>query len=166
MPVSGLSDFSASAFAITARPGAAGLSDAEQSQLRELRQRDQEVRSHERAHLTAAGGLAVSGATYSFQRGPDGVYYAVGGEVRIDTSPGRTPEETLRRAQIIRAAALAPSDPSSADRAAAAQAQRLEQQARIELTRQQEAPGDSPSVSAYSAASGGPRPTPILDVFA
>lgn len=98
-----------------------------------LKARDTAVRQHEQAHLAAAGGLAVSGASYTYQRGPNGVNYAIGGEVRIDTSPGRTPEDTIARARTIAAAALAPADPSGADRAIAAQAAQLEQQARAEL---------------------------------
>jgi hypothetical protein len=103
----------------------------------QLKARDTEVRQHEQAHLAAAGGLAVSGAAYTYQRGPNGVDYAVGGEVHIDTSPGRTPEETIARAHTIAAAALAPAEPSGADRSVAAQAQQLEQQARTELATQQ-----------------------------
>lgn len=98
-----------------------------------LKTRDTEVRQHEQAHLAAAGGMAVSGASYTYQRGPNGVDYAIGGEVHIDTSPGRTPEETIARARTIQAAALAPADPSGPDRAVAAQAQQMEQQARAEL---------------------------------
>ena len=77
------------------------------------------------AHLAASGGLATSGAIYSFQRGPDGQSYAVGGEVHIDVSPGRTPQETVTRAQTVIAAALAPADPSGQDRAVAAQARQI-----------------------------------------
>jgi hypothetical protein len=102
-----------------------------------LKARDTEVRQHEQAHLAAAGGLAVSGAAYTYQRGPNGVDYAVGGEVHIDTAPGRTPEETIARAHTIQAAALAPSEPSGADRAVAAQAAQLEQQARADLAVQE-----------------------------
>jgi len=98
-----------------------------------LKARDTQVRQHEQAHLAAAGGLATSGATYTFQRGPDGINYAVGGEVQIDTSPGRTPQDTLARAQAIIAAALAPADPSGADRAVAAAAQQMAAQARTQL---------------------------------
>ena len=84
------------------------LSDDEQQLVARLQARDREVRQHEQAHLAAAGGLAVSGASYSYQRGPDGKNYAIGGEVGIDVSPGSTPEETLAKAERIRAAALAP----------------------------------------------------------
>jgi hypothetical protein len=112
------------------------LSPEELTLITKLKARDTAVRQHEQAHLAAAGGLAVSGASYTYQRGPNGVNYAVGGEVRIDTSPGRTPEDTIARARTIAAAALAPADPSGADRAVAAQAAQLEQQARGELAQQ------------------------------
>ena len=102
----------------------------------DLKARDTEVRQHEQAHLAAAGGLAISGATYSYQRGPNGVNYAIGGEVQIDTSPGATPEETIARATSIQAAASAPAEPSGADRAVAAAAQQMAAQARTELARQ------------------------------
>lgn len=117
--------------------GRADMNTAELVQIRELQQRDRTVRQHEMAHLAASGGLAISGATYSFQRGPDGVAYAIGGEVRIDVSPGRTPQETIARAATIIAAALAPADPSPQDRAVAAQARQMAQQARQEAAQQQ-----------------------------
>ncbi|MBP9712859.1 MAG: hypothetical protein KBD60_04100 [Sterolibacterium sp.] len=122
----------------------AGLTPAQQDEVRQLQKRDQAVRQHEMAHLAASGGLATSGAIYSFQRGPDGQSYAVGGEVHIDVSPGRTPQETVTRAQTVIAAALAPADPSGQDRAVAAQARQMQQQAMGELMtaqRQQAVPG-------------------------
>jgi hypothetical protein len=118
--------------------GASGELSAEAlAVIAKLKARDTEVRQHEQAHLAAAGSLARSGPTYVYQRGPDGVSYAVGGEVQIDTSPGRTPEETIARARAIAAAALAPADPSGADRAVAAQAQQMVQQALAEQAQQQ-----------------------------
>ena len=113
------------------------LSDAALAQLAKLKARDLEVRQHEAAHLAVAGSLATSGASYSYQKGPDGVNYAIGGEVGIDTSPGRTPQETIDKARTVQAAALAPAEPSGPDLAVAAQAQQLEAQARGELARQQ-----------------------------
>jgi len=99
----------------------------------ELVARDREVRSHEQAHA-AAGGQYAGSPTYSFVRGPDGLNYAVGGEVSIDTSPvSGDPEATLRKAQVIRAAASAPAEPSPQDRRVAAQAANLEADARAEL---------------------------------
>ena len=131
----------------------------------QLKSRDTEVRQHEQAHLATAGGLAVSGASYTYQRGPNGVDYAIGGEVRIDTSPGRTPQETIERARTIQAAALAPADPSGADRSVAAQAQQMEAQARAELAQQQTQAATSPAQvqRAYEAPTLVP---PKLDVYA
>ncbi len=114
------------------------LSEAEQKQLDELQARDREVRQHEQAHKAAAGPYATSGPTYSYQEGPDGRRYAVGGSVGIDVSPEATPEETIAKMQVVRRAALAPAEPSSQDRRVAAQASRIEQQARTEQARQRE----------------------------
>ena len=110
----------------------------ERDQIQELAARDREVRAHEQAHAAVAGQYAGS-PTYSFVRGPDGVSYAVGGEVSIDTSPiPGDPEATLRKAQQLRRAANAPAEPSSQDGSVAAQAAQMEQQARAELREQQE----------------------------
>jgi hypothetical protein len=119
----------------TAARGSEGLSSEAQQAVRKLKARDQAVRQHEQAHVSAGGSLVISGPNYVFERGPDGINYAVGGEVRIDTSPGRTPEDTLDKARRIQAAALAPADPSAQDRAVAAIARQLEIQARAELAR-------------------------------
>ncbi len=98
---------------------------------------DSHVRAHEMAHLIAADGLATGGPSFQYQRGPDGQNYAVGGEVGIDTSAGRTPQETLRRADIIAAAALAPSDPSGQDYAVAAKARQMAIEAQIAIQAEQ-----------------------------
>ena len=110
------------------------LSDEERQLLKELRARDAEVRAHEQAHLAAAGPYANGAPTFEFQTGPDGRQYAVGGEVSIDSSPvPGNPEATVRKAQTIKRAALAPSDPSAQDRQVAAQAAQIEAQARQEV---------------------------------
>lgn len=136
--------FATQAYASRAQPDAADKLEGEKQQadpaqspeqlkeLEQLKARDREVRAHEMAHLAAAGGLATSGATFTYQRGPDGASYAIGGEVKIDTSGGSNPEETIRKAQIIRAAALAPAEPSGQDRAVAAKAAQMEAEARAE----------------------------------
>jgi SprA-related family len=108
------------------------LSQAELALVDELRTRDREVRAHEAAHQ-AAGGTLAGGATFSYQRGPDGKSYAVGGDVPIDLSPGRTPQQTIARARQVRAAALAPSDPSGQDLRVASEAAALEMQAQLQL---------------------------------
>ncbi len=113
------------------------LDPREQAEVRRLQARDREVRAHEQAHQAAGGSLVSSAASYSYTTGPDGKRYATGGEVAVDTSEGRTPEETLRRAQQIRRAALAPAQPSGQDRAVAAQASQMEARARQEMNTQQ-----------------------------
>lgn len=115
---------------LAARQG--GLSPEEQRQVEALKQTDRKVRAHEQAHMAAGAGL-VRGSSFSYQAGPDNKRYAVAGEVSIDTSPGRTPVETIAKAQQIRAAALAPADPSTQDRRVAAAASQMEMQARQEL---------------------------------
>jgi len=109
------------------------MSEQELRELQTLKRRDAEVRAHEQAHLAAAGLYARGGASFSFARGPDGASYAVGGQVGIDLSKERTPEDTVRKMQIVRRAALAPLSPSSADRSIAARAAAMESQARQEL---------------------------------
>ena len=109
---------------------------AAQRRLAALKRRDSEVRRHEQAHLAAAGGYARSGASFQYVTGPDGKRYAVGGEVTIDVSsvPG-DPEATIRKAQIVRRAALAPASPSPQDRRVAHDASKMELKARQELAR-------------------------------
>ena len=110
------------------------LTEEERRLLNELKARDAEVRAHEAAHLAAAGPYANGAPTYEYQTGPDGRQYAVGGEVSIDTSPvPGNPEATVRKAQTIKRAALAPREPSAQDRQVAAQAAQLEAQARREV---------------------------------
>ncbi|QHS10629.1 putative metalloprotease CJM1_0395 family protein [Sinimarinibacterium sp. NLF-5-8] len=109
---------------------------AEQRKLDQLAQRDREVRAHEQAHMAAAGDLVTRSASFDFERGADGRQYAVGGDVGIDTSEGRTPEDTIARAQRIRAAASAPAEPSAQDRSVAAQASQMEAKARLDLAQQ------------------------------
>lgn len=118
----------------------AQLSTEELKKLEFLKARDREVKAHEMAHLAAAGTLSVSGASFEYQIGPNGQRYAVGGEVSIDTSPiPNDPLATLRKAEQIRRAALAPAQPSSQDYAVAAKAMRMAAQARAELIQHNQA---------------------------
>lgn len=102
-------------------------------QLQKLKHRDTEVRAHEQAHLSAAGRYATSGASFTYQRGPDGASYAIGGEVGIDLGDESTPEATIVKMQTIQRAALAPADPSGADKRIAAEANAKEAKARQEM---------------------------------
>lgn len=106
-----------------------------EQQVTELKNRDAEVRTHEQAHA-AVGGQYAGSPSYEYQRGPNGKSYAVGGEVRIDVSvvPG-DPQATIQKMQVVRRAALAPAEPSSADRAIAAEASIKAAEARAELAK-------------------------------
>lgn len=110
------------------------LTEEEQAQVREMSERDREVRAHEQAHKNAAGPYAQGGPSFEFQQGPDGRRYAVGGHVNIDSSevPG-DPQATIQKMQVVRRAALSPSEPSAQDRKVAAEAARAEQKARAQL---------------------------------
>lgn len=120
------------------------MTDSDLRQIAELKKIDREVRAHEAAHIAAAGGLVRRGASFSYTQGPDGQRYAVAGEVSIDTSAVRNnPEATLLKAQRIQAAALAPAQPSSADRAVAASAAQMAASARAELLTDRLAPETS-----------------------
>jgi hypothetical protein len=119
-----------------AKVGPRKLKPAQAHEVQELAERDRQVRAHEAAHQAAAGSLGGA-ASFTYETGPDGKSYAVGGEVPVDMSGGRTPEETATRAAQIRAAALAPADPSPQDLAVAAEATALEAAARQEMARQQ-----------------------------
>lgn len=137
------------------------LTPEQRAQLSRLQARDREVRAHEGAHLAASGGLATSGASFTYQKGADGVNYAIGGEVSINTSPGRTPQETIQRAQTIKAAALAPADPSGADRAIAGAAAQMEAQARLALANEAQ---DQTNESAPQVAAIGSDGKPIPEL--
>ena len=84
---------------------------------------DQKVKAHEQAHISAGGGLVRGGASYTYQIGPDGNQYAVGGEVKIDTSADSSNlQSTIQKMEQVKRAALAPADPSSQDRSVASSA--------------------------------------------
>lgn len=113
--------------------GAGGLEEAELKELTELKARDREVRAHEAAHQ-ATGGQHSGAMSLTYQRGPDGAQYAVGGEVSIDiSSVNGNPQATIEKMRVVRAAAMAPAEPSGQDRAVAAQAMQIMLQAQSEL---------------------------------
>ena len=132
---SGRSDAGSTTSPSSSSSTAGQLTAEQRQQIQQLVAIDRKVRDHEQAHLAAAADLARSGASFGYTTGPDNQQYAVSGEVSIDVSPARTPQETIAKAQRIRAAALAPADPSSQDSRVAALAGRMESEARIELAR-------------------------------
>lgn len=142
----------AEAYAIDGKTALKGdalkLNKQDISQLQQLKLRDTEVRNHEQAHLSAAGQYARGGASFTYQKGPDGGSYAVSGEVNIDVTKESSPEATIAKMQTIKRAALAPANPSGADKRIAAQANVKEAQARQELLQIQQEEFLSAEVSA------------------
>lgn len=135
------------------------LSPEAQQQLRELKLRDAEVRAHESAHMAAGGAHVNGGASYTYQKGPDGRQYAIGGHVSIDASsvPG-DPEATREKAQQVRRAALAPGEPSGQDRQVAARAAAQEVRAARDA-RKEEDDGEGPAASGLVSAAVEPAST-------
>src|SRR3954467_14114804 len=111
---------------------ATGLSEGERKQLKELKSRDTEVHNHENAHQSAGGQFAGS-PSYTYQTGPDGKRYAIGGEVSIDVSPEDEPAATIAKMEQVRRAATAPAEPSPQDYKVAAAAQRMMAEAQRDL---------------------------------
>ncbi|MFO7786718.1 MAG: putative metalloprotease CJM1_0395 family protein [Halospina sp.] len=129
-----------------------GPSPEQKSAVQELRGRDQEVRQHEQAHQVV-GGQYAGAPTYTYQRGPEGQLYAVGGQVSIDTSPiPDDPEATISKMQTVRSAALAPAEPSPQDLRVAQEATRQLLQAQSELRSSRQDDGGS--------SDDGPQGTP------
>lgn len=119
------------------KPNGQQLSEEDVQKVDELKSRDQEVRVHEQTHA-AVGGQYAGSPSYGYERGPDGKSYAVSGEVQIDVSPVKgDPQATIQKMQVVRRAALAPAQPSAADRSIAADATSKATQARAELAKQQ-----------------------------
>lgn len=103
-----------------------------------LKKTDAEVRRHEMAHIAAGGQYITSSANFTYKKGPDGVQYAVGGEVGIDTSPvPGDPEATIRKMKQVKNAALAPADPSPQDLRVASKATSAASKALSEFMMQQ-----------------------------
>ncbi|WP_109121995.1 putative metalloprotease CJM1_0395 family protein [Azospirillum sp. TSO22-1] len=129
------------------------LSDDEQKQVDKLKAVDTKVRQHEAAHQ-AAGGALAGGATFTYTKGPDGRSYATGGEVPVRAPAARSPEAAIQQAQQIKAAALAPAEPSGQDLAVAASADAAVVQAQRELNA-----SDDPSATAQAgtAPQGGEK---------
>lgn len=106
---------------------------AEKQVIRELENRDKEVRTHEMAHA-AVGGAFTGSPSYSFEIGPDGKKYAVEGEVSVDLTPvAGDPKETIAKMKKVQAAALAPAQPSAQDVRVAASAANIILEAQAEL---------------------------------
>lgn len=134
-------------------------SEEEQAEIDELQARDQEVRIHEQAHASTGGQYAGS-PSYEYEQGPDGKNYAVSGEVEIDVAEiPNDPAATLQKMEQVQRAALAPTEPSSADRQVAAEASQKAQQARVDI--QQEASTSNEGTATQPST----RAASVADIF-
>ena len=136
------------------RSSADDLTAGERLLIAKLQSRDREVRAHEAAHQGASGGGAGA-ASFSYQTGPDGRQYAIGGEVSIDMSTvGGDPQATIAKMRQVQAAAMAPADPSAQDFAVARAAAAIASEAQLELARltQERATDPRQALAAYARA--------------
>lgn len=123
----------ATAVTSSASAAAGDLTAEQQAFLQDLKARDREVRAHEQAHASV-GGIYAGAPQYDYVTGPDGMRYAVGGEVKIDVSPiPDDPEATIDKMLVVRDAALAPREPSAQDRRVAETADRTRMVAEADL---------------------------------
>jgi hypothetical protein len=131
------------------------LTPEEEAQVRKMAERDREVKAHEQAHVGASGGLAGS-PQYSYQTGPDGQQYAVGGQVSISRGGSSNTDQAISEAEAVKRGATAPAQPSSQDLAVAARAEADIQQLKAKKTQEkQEETGGQENGPAASPASYG-----------
>ena len=133
-------------------------SEEEQREVAELKARDREVRSHEKAH--ARTGAPYTGApTYETVRGPNGQQFAVSGKTPIDVSPiPGDPAATTRKMEVVKQAALAPAEPSAQDRAIAARAEGQRLKALQDVARQASEETEGASASGIQPSTAEPAP--------
>ncbi len=118
------------------------------AQVMELQTIEDKVIAHEQAHQ-AAGGEFTGGASYGYTTGPDGKRYITSGEVSISIPSTGDPEELYHVMERVRAAALAPADPSGQDQSVAASATARMASLRSDISKQKatQAYGDSQNKS-------------------
>ena len=128
----------------SAEKGSKELTPEEQQQVSKLRARDAEVRTHEQAHIAAAAGINASAPTYTYETGPDGKKYAVGGEVSISFNKSEDPTQNMAKAEAMKAAAMAPAEPSSQDLSVARHAEVIMAEAKQAMSDEQNNSQDTP----------------------
>ncbi|XPV68469.1 MAG: putative metalloprotease CJM1_0395 family protein [Halarcobacter sp.] len=110
------------------------LTQQERIELNKLQVTDAKVRAHEAAHQS--GSAASGGASFTYEKGPDGVMYAVAGEVPVRIETGSTPQESISNLQGVISTALAPADPSPQDVSVASKARVLMMKAQQEFAQE------------------------------
>lgn len=102
------------------------LTIEEYQEVQSLKKQELKVMAKVNARLAAGGDLCEK-PRFTYETGPDGKRYKTAGEVKIDVSPCKTPEETISKMHRVMKAALAGGEPSDSDRAIFKEAQRLAQ---------------------------------------
>lgn len=120
------------------KPSGEPLDRREKQELEKLERRDREVRKHERTHQATGGQHVRGGVQFEFKQGPNGERFAVGGSVKLDTSKESEPQRTIQKMRQVRAAALAPAQPSPKDLSVAQSASKKASEARRELSEEQQ----------------------------
>ncbi len=110
------------------------LTQDDRVELSKLKAVDTKVRAHEAAHQS--GPAASGGASFTYEKGPDGVMYAVAGEVPVRIETGSTPQESISNLQGVIATALAPADPSPQDLSIASKARVMMMKAQQEFAKE------------------------------
>lgn len=130
------------------------LSEAERQEVRRLRSQERRLSMAQNAQRQLAGPYARS-VSRSFRNGPDGVGYAVDGSISLDTTASSSPQENLKKAQTLRAAAMASGQPSASDMEAIARANQMEAKAQLEMARsarEEAIPVDEEGARSHAAA--------------
>lgn len=131
------------------------LTPEQQQLVAKLKTRDAEVKTHEQAHRSAAAGISASAPSYNYETGPDGQKYAIGGEVNLSFPMSSDPAENIKNAETMKAAALAPADPSGQDMSVAGSADKIiaeaRQQQAQEKTKNSQSTGEDKSLNGQQA---------------
>lgn len=103
----------------------------EDETLRRLKNRDAHVKAHEASHAGSGGVMTIGAPSYTYQIGPDGKPYAIGGKVTLASRPASNPRMAELHARSLKNASLSVDDPSPQDLAAASSAEAMAREARI-----------------------------------
>ena len=118
----------------TISPAVGEMTLEQSNELKRIQGKADKVVAHEDAHSMLGGTLMLGGPVYQYELGSDGEVYETSGQSRIDMSPlAGNPQATIFKMQQVKRAAMAPLNPSGADRVVASQADQIENQARKQM---------------------------------
>ncbi len=143
-----------------ARIGERQLSADEEHILQQMRSRDRELRVQERAYVLLGGTLLRTLPSHTYERGPDGRFYAIAAEATIDTSSVGMLDQDIAAAQAMFAA-----DPLPVKAAAAPAPVVTPDEIALDTNDSADAIGGAVARFYLSVAAGARRP-PAVDLFA